>query len=176
MVIVIGSQKGGSGKSTLAVNLCVALMPHGSVLLVDADPQATSSRWCADRRSVSAAKPVQCVQQFGALAEELERLASEFAQVIIDPAGRDNVELRSAMTMADLLIVPFRPSQPDLDTLPKMNPSRSRNARKCALDFVGFRLVLAAPRQSTGNHKTRNPANGRRQTGFRQFLLHRQKL
>lgn len=37
---------------------------------------------------------------------------------MVDTAGRDSRELRTGITAAHLLLIPFRPSQPDLDTLP----------------------------------------------------------
>lgn len=45
-VLVITSGKGGSGKTTLTVNLAAALAAvAGPVLVIDADPQASASRW-----------------------------------------------------------------------------------------------------------------------------------
>ncbi len=41
--------------------------------------------------------------------------------MVVDTAGRDSREVRTGMTAADIILVPFRPSQPDLDTLPRMN-------------------------------------------------------
>ena len=49
-VIAIVAQKGGTGKTTLTVSLAVAAMQAGrSVVIVDLDPQATTSKW-SDRR------------------------------------------------------------------------------------------------------------------------------
>ena len=47
-------------------------------------------------------------------------LDKRYGFVVVDAAGRDSRELRTGMTAANVLLVPFRPSQPDLDTLPYM--------------------------------------------------------
>lgn len=120
MIILLGSQKGGCGKSTIAVNLCAELARTGAdVVLVDADRQSTSARWAQDRQSQKA-PPVHCVQKYDNVRDTLFDLDKRYEIVVVDAAGRDSRELRTAMTAAHTLIVPFRPSQPDLDTLPAL--------------------------------------------------------
>lgn len=120
MILLIGSQKGGCGKSTLAVNLAVELSRLGKdVVLVDADRQGTTSRWAQDRAETD--RPaVHCVAQFDNIRPSLLDLAGRYDIVIVDAAGRDSRELRTGMAAADILLTPFRPSQPDLDTLPHL--------------------------------------------------------
>lgn len=48
-------------------------------------------------------------------------LDKRYEYVVVDTAGRDSRELRTGMASADVLLVPFRPSQPDLDTLPRLS-------------------------------------------------------
>jgi chromosome partitioning protein len=121
MIILVGSQKGGCGKSTTAVNLCVELALNGAdVVLVDADRQCTAARWAEDRQGHEKIAPVHCVQKYDNVREALLDLDTRYEIVVVDAAGRDSRELRTAMTAADILLVPFRPSQPDLDTLPAL--------------------------------------------------------
>lgn len=120
MIILLGSQKGGCGKSTTAVNLCAELArTGGDVVLVDADRQGTAARWAEDRQSQNA-PAVHCVQKYDNVRETLFDLDKRYEFVVVDAAGRDSRELRTAMTAAHILLVPFRPSQPDLDTLPAL--------------------------------------------------------
>ena len=120
MIILIGSQKGGCGKSTLAVNIAAELTRLGrDVVMVDADRQGTSRRWAQDRDETNY-PPVHCVAQYDNIRPSLLDLDQRYEFVLVDAAGRDSRELRTGMTAADVLLTPFRPSQPDLDTLPHL--------------------------------------------------------
>lgn len=118
MIILVGSQKGGCGKSTLAVNIAAELKRlKKDVLLLDADRQGTASRWAQDREQ-SKYELIPSVAQYDNIHSTLKDLSSKYDYVVVDVAGRDSKELRTGAVAADLLLVPFRPSQADLDTLP----------------------------------------------------------
>ena len=120
MIILIGSQKGGCGKSTTAVNLCSELACNNKdIVLVDADRQCTAANWALDRAQNPKLPTVHCVQKYENIRDTLLALDKRYEYVVVDAAGRDSRELRTGMTAAHILIVPFRPSQPDLDTLPR---------------------------------------------------------
>jgi len=123
MIILIASQKGGCGKSTLAINIAVVLAHEGKdVLLVDADKQFSASNWAQERFESCKDKPqINCVQKQDNIATSLKDLATRYQIVIVDAAGRDSKEMRSAMLVADKLIIPSRPAQFDLDTIPRMS-------------------------------------------------------
>lgn len=121
MVIIIGSQKGGVGKSTLAVNICAVLATQGKdVILVDSDRQSSSSNWAEDRAENSSLPQVNFVQKYDNLRATLKDLNTRYEYVIVDAAGRDSKELRTGLVAADILLMPVRPSQFDLDTVPTM--------------------------------------------------------
>lgn len=121
MIVLIGSQKGGCGKSTTAINICAWLAKNGhDVVLVDADRQSTAANWAMDRANNEKLPTVHCVQKYENIRDTLLDLDKRYGYVVVDAAGRDSRELRTGMIAAHVLIVPFRPSQPDLDTLPKM--------------------------------------------------------
>jgi chromosome partitioning protein len=118
MIVLVGSQKGGCGKSTTAVNICVQLAKKcRDVVLLDADRQCTAANWAMDRAGNKALPVVHCVQKYENIRETIQDLDKRYEYVVIDAAGRDSRELRTGMTAAHILLVPFRPSQPDLDTL-----------------------------------------------------------
>ena len=122
MILLIGGRKGGSGKSTIAMNICAALAKAGKdVMLVDADKQASSAGWSLER---SANQPnagiIHCVQKYDETHKTLADLEKRYEYVVVDAAGRDSPELRSSMVVAHTLLIPVRPSQLDLNTIPDM--------------------------------------------------------
>ena len=133
MIVLIGGEKGGTGKSTLATNIAVWLAHEGQdVILVDADNQATSKRWI-DRRNDwntenaqkgegrALLREVHVAQANGDVYKPAIDLAKRYQQVVIDAGGRDSKELRTAMVAADVILVPTRASQPDLETMDHVN-------------------------------------------------------
>ena len=118
MIILIGSQKGGCGKSTLATNISAALAVKGKdVMLIDADKQGSSSNWFFDRSENKELPQVNSVQKYDDVRASVLDLNKRYEYVIIDAAGRDSIELRTSMIVANIIIMPVRPSQFDLDTV-----------------------------------------------------------
>lgn len=122
MIMLIGAEKGGVGKSTIASNLAVHLASEGvDVVLLDTDTQATCARF-VERRHESGGRPeLHCVQRTGDVAPALRDLSMRYQVVIVDAGGRDSKELRTAASVANLMLTPVRASQADLETLPKVN-------------------------------------------------------
>jgi chromosome partitioning protein len=110
MVIVLATQKGGSGKSTIAINLAMYLASLPKTLIIDADKQATISE-------SDFSEKIDIMQKFGNLEKTIESCKKKYKNIVIDVAGKDSTELRSALISSDIAIVPFIASQSDLYTL-----------------------------------------------------------
>lgn len=146
MKLLIGGEKGGSGKSTAATNLAVYLAHEGvDVVLVDADPQATSAQFIERRNEEFPGLPkVHCVQRSGDVSATVRDLTERYQVVIIDAGGRDSKELRTAMVVANILLTPIRASQADLETLPHVNELVSL-ARSLNPQLGAYALLSMAP-------------------------------
>lgn len=116
MIIVVGNHKGGTSKSTLAVNLAVEYQHKGrKVIILETDPTvSTASQWAADRENTTQ-EPITTVRKTGRLGSTIDDLAAAYDIVLIDTAGKDSTELRSAAHRADLLLVPTSTTVADLD-------------------------------------------------------------
>ncbi len=122
MIILVGGEKGGSGKSCLAQNIAVYLRTEkkASVLMVDCDPQRTTSDWIQERKGNDGLPEINCVQLYGKIRNELLSLRQYYDFVVIDCGGQDNLALRSSMAVADHILIPLRPKRRDLKTVPHM--------------------------------------------------------
>lgn len=123
MIVVVGGIKGGSGKTTIATNLAIMRALDGSdVLLIDADDQETASDFTMLRNErVQARATYTSIKLTGqAVRTETLRLAGKYTDVVIDTSGRDTTSQRAALTVADMLLVPFVPRSFDVWTLEKV--------------------------------------------------------
>ena len=121
MIILVGGEKGGAGKSCLAQNLSVYLQTKNrDVLLLDADPQGTTTDWIKERDDNEQLKNIPSVQASGNIRLVLKDLAKRYQDIVIDAGGQDSEALRSAMTIATHMLLPFRPKRRDLKTLDHM--------------------------------------------------------
>ena len=112
--IVIASQKGGVGKTTLAAHLAVVAEQEGMgpTVLLDTDPQGSLAAWWNSRE---AATPALASASLSGLAEKLESLAAAgFKLAVIDTPPAITAAIRDVVKLADLVLIPTRPSPHDL--------------------------------------------------------------
>lgn len=183
MKIAVGGIKGGGGKTTAATSLVIMRRTAGvDALLVDADDGQRSAAEFADQRAQMGRPPIPCIELSGrAVRDQVLQLGERYADVIVDTGGRDTLSQRAALTVADLVLLPFQPGNFDLWTLERveglLTEVRTVNPSLRALAYIS-RGLPAGPdnesaremlRQSTavelldvtlGNRKAFNTAAG----------------
>jgi chromosome partitioning protein len=117
-IIAVTNQKGGSGKTTLSMQLAGALARRGhKVMVVDADPQGTATRWAAtaDDDNPFPASVVGLSAASGKVHREVRKFVDDYVYIIIDcPPAADSPVPQSALLVADLALVPIIPSPLDM--------------------------------------------------------------
>lgn len=113
-VLAMASQKGGSGKTTLSGHLAVQaqLAGSGPVVLIDIDPQGSLSDWWNER---SGEYPAFAQTSVARLAADLEVLRQQgFKLAVIDTPPAITMAIQSVIQVAELIVIPTRPSPHDL--------------------------------------------------------------
>lgn len=116
-VLVLAAQKGGTGKTTICANLAVEAEScgHGPVVLVDVDPQGTLSKWWNRRQASS---PTLIEIDVADVEAQIRALKTSGVKlVIIDTPGAITSHVRAVIKIADMVLIPSRPSILDIETL-----------------------------------------------------------
>ena len=139
---LVACSKGGVGKTTIATHLAAEAAVAGhNVVLVDADPQGSATRWCQRRAGMaSAVLPVD-----GSRKSWHKHIPDGTQRLIVDaPAGAMGKELEAFLDVADALIVPIQPSALDIEASVGFLESLARHPRvrkgQLRVGLVGNRL------------------------------------
>lgn len=139
MIVAVSNVKGGVGKTTSAVYLAAVAAERGDdVVLVDADPHASSAIWLEER-------PIEGVTVVEAPSERTLKRAMKDgdALVVIDTPPGDERLVRAAIDAADTVVIPTRAGGvefPRVATTLEMLPSRTPRG-----------LVISAARLGTND-------------------------
>lgn len=113
-ILALASQKGGSGKTTLSGHLAVQAQRAGAgpVVLIDIDPQGSLSEWWNEREDELPAFAQTTVARLSADLETLK--AAGFKLAVIDTPPAITMAIQSVISVAELIVIPTRPSPHDL--------------------------------------------------------------
>ena len=131
--MVVASQKGGVGKTTIAGHLAVMAESAGAgpVALIDTDPQGSLSSWWNERKAET---PVFASVDIAQLADHLQQLKKAGIKLaIIDTPPAVTETIRQVLAVADLVLIPTRPSPHDL---------RAVGSTVSLVEAVGKRMVF----------------------------------
>lgn len=123
-IVTICNQKGGSGKTTTCMTLAAGLAARGyGVLVVDADPQGTATRWGA---SAPEDRPFPAtVINLAAAKANVHRMVKDHLErydiILVDcPPAVESPATQSALLISDLAIVPVIPRPGELWALERL--------------------------------------------------------
>lgn len=111
--IVFASQKGGVGKTTLSAHLAVEATSTGSPsALADTDPQGSMAAWWNSRTAEAPLFVKASAKTLPKASRELKFKGIEYLFIDTPPALSEAI--RDVCTLADLVLIPVRPSPHDL--------------------------------------------------------------
>lgn len=117
-ILVTANQKGGCGKTTVAMQIGGALGRTGCrVLIVDADPQGTATRWAASATDENPfpAHVAGLAAAGGKVHREIKKYLDSYDYILVDcPPAVESAVPQSALLVADIALVPIIPSPADL--------------------------------------------------------------
>jgi chromosome partitioning protein len=113
-ILALASQKGGVGKTTIAGHLAVEAEAcrHGPVALIDTDPQGSLAAWWNCRKAET---PLFIKATIEDLKKQIDALRRHgIALVVVDTPPAITGSISAVVEVADLVIIPTRPSPHDL--------------------------------------------------------------
>ena len=115
-LLTVANRKGGAGKSTCAAHIAIESVRAGyKTILIDLDPQKTLETWWKKRKEDN---PYMADASLSNLEEKLELIKQKgFNICIIDTPGDTSANALAGIKMADLVLIPSKPTSPDLSAI-----------------------------------------------------------
>jgi chromosome partitioning protein len=130
-IVALVSTKGGSGKSTLAACLAVEAVQDGqTVLLLDIDPQQSTTNWWKRRKGPTNPMLVTGVSSTTHAVQEITKRKQDRDILIVDCPGSFMNVLKDAVQTADCLVVVTRASAKDFEGIAAAEELIAKAGRK----------------------------------------------
>ena len=157
MVVTFIHQKGGTGKSTMAIAFAMKLAGDGkNVMLLDVDPQGTSSTW---GRRWGESYGVRIRSQIPrTVKEDVMDLRNRHEWLLLDSSPTVTTMTEQLIEISDALIVPMRPSEPDVWALDRLIGLIYVSDRKPPPPYLGVFNMCDA--ETAADHRIRLARRG----------------
>jgi chromosome partitioning protein len=115
-ILTIANRKGGAGQSTCAAHLSLEAVKTGlKTILIDLDPQKTLEIWWKKREEenpfLTEIDPLK-------IEEVIQNINKHnFDLCIIDTPGDTSINATNGIKVADLVLIPSKPTSPDLTAI-----------------------------------------------------------
>lgn len=110
MIVTVASNKGGVGKTTTAIHLAAYLHNLAPTLLVDNDPNRSSTGWAARSEQGLPFRVVDVNQSV--------KVSRDFEHIVFDTKARpDREELKTLAEGCDLMVIPTTPDAMAIEAL-----------------------------------------------------------
>src|SRR4051812_44478256 len=110
MIVTVASNKGGVGKTTTAIHIAAYLQQQAPTLLVDNDPNKSSTGWAARSETGLPFRVVDVNQSL--------KVGRDYEHVVFDTKARpDKEELKTLAEGTDLLVIPTTPDAMSIEAL-----------------------------------------------------------
>jgi chromosome partitioning protein len=145
LVITVANLKGGVGKTTTACAIAEAASYGGPVVLFDCDPQGSALDW--SQRASGSGNPFRSTVRGMAapdLRRRIERETANYAVAVVDapPPGALDIA-RSAIDIADILVMPCPPNFADLARIPATQAEAAKHGIPAGVVLTMVRSGLA---------------------------------
>ena len=110
MIVTIASNKGGVGKTTTAIHIAAYLQQLAPTLLVDNDPNRSSTGWAQRSENGLPFRVVDVNQSL--------KVGRDFEHVVFDTKARpDREELKTLAEGCDMMVIPTTPDAMSIEAL-----------------------------------------------------------